>query len=170
MNRQSQHLRKTLQCFSVGFPFSSFSSVHLLSCGKICFPLVLSILVHSRQYLFFPLPHPFWSKATLFQGIDLTSTSSTRLYSLSSQRSARCCSSCRNACFSISFLNSPCLLPSSSVCWPHSAICRWSSTATAWAFWMVERRWAMITTVLPVVWVRAAGNHESRETEVASVH
>lgn len=66
--------------------------------------------------------------------------SSTHLYSMCSQRRARFCSSCRKACFSISFLNSPCLLPSSSMCWPHSATRRWSSTATAFAFWIVERR------------------------------
>ncbi|TNN56302.1 hypothetical protein EYF80_033508 [Liparis tanakae] len=48
--------------------------------------------------------------------------------------------SAKNACFSISFLNSPCLLPSNSVCWPHSAMRRWSSTATALAFWMVDSR------------------------------
>lgn len=73
--------------------------------------------------------------------INLTSYSLSRFHPLvSSQRRARFCSSCRKACFSISFLNSPCLLPSSSVCWPHSAIRCWSSTATAFAFWMVERR------------------------------
>lgn len=67
----------------------------------------------------------------------------------SSQWSACFCFSWRNACFSISFLNSPCLLASSSVCWPTSATCCWSSTATALAFWMVDRRWAITTTVLP---------------------
>lgn len=73
--------------------------------------------------------------------INLTSYSLSRFHPLvSSQRRARFCSSCRKACFSISFLNSPCRLPSSSVCWPHSAIRCWSSTATAFAFWMVERR------------------------------
>lgn len=61
-------------------------------------------------------------------------------YFLLSQRRACFCSSCRKACFSISFLNSPCLLLSRSVCWPHSATRCWSSTATAFAFWMVERR------------------------------
>lgn len=66
------------------------------------------------------------------------------------QRRACCCSSCTNACFSISFLNSPFLFPSSSVGGPHSATCRWSITATESAFLMVDRRWAMITTVLPV--------------------
>lgn len=76
------------------------------------------------------------------------------------QRSACFCSSCRKACFSISFLNSPCLLLSSSVCWPHSATRCWSNTATAFAFWMVERRWAMTTTVLPDDWVRGEPDNE----------
>lgn len=66
------------------------------------------------------------------------------------QRRACCCSSRTNACFSISFLNSPSLFPSSSVGGPHSATRRWSITATESAFLMVDRRWAMITTVLPV--------------------
>ena len=79
-----------------------------------------------------------------------SSSTSTYVCSSCSQWRARCCSSCRKACFSISFLNSPCLFPSSSVGWPHSAIQLWSRTATVSAFFMVDRRWAMITTVLPV--------------------
>ena len=71
-----------------------------------------------------------------------------------SQRRACFCSSCRKVCFSMSFRNSPCLSASRSACRPHSATRRESSTATASAFWMVDRRCAMITTVRPVEWHR----------------
>lgn len=114
-----------------GFPISSLTLA--LSLVFICSPAETSALL---QLLSISTP-PLLERAHL---LICPSPSATRLCSPSSQRSACFCSSCRNACFSISFLNSPCLLPSSSVCWPHSAMRRWSSTATAFAFWMVDRR------------------------------
>lgn len=110
-------------------------------------------------------PNPYLGHTQSFPDTDLAPWFLAHLhpnclYFLSTQRRACFCSSCRNACFSISFRNSPCLLPSSSVCWPHSATRCWSSTATAFAFWIVDRRWAMTTTVLPVDW----GGQENNKT------
>lgn len=121
-----------LSSLFIYYPMISFSSSFAFVSD-----LHFHICPHLR-YFFVPTCHLiFWS---LFHHCENY---------CSSQWSACFCFSWRNACFSISFLNSPCLLASSSVCWPTSATCCWSSTATALAFWMVDRRWAITTTVLP---------------------
>lgn len=61
------------------------------------------------------------------------------------------CSACRKACFSISLRKSPWSLARSLAWLPISITRCWSSTATASALWMVERRWAMINTVRPSI-------------------
>lgn len=52
-------------------------------------------------------------------------------------------------CLLISFLYTPSGFESSSLCSPHSIILPWSTTATRLAFFTVDRRWAMTSTVLP---------------------
>lgn len=54
-------------------------------------------------------------------------------------------------CLFTSFLYNPSGFESSSLCFPHSTIFPWSRTATTFAFLMVDRRWAMINTVLPSI-------------------
>lgn len=57
----------------------------------------------------------------------------------------------RKACFCISFLKSPFGFARSSSRFPHSRILPSPRTATKSAFWIVDRRWAMIKTVLPSI-------------------
>lgn len=54
-------------------------------------------------------------------------------------------------CLFINFLYNPSGFESSSLCFPHSIIFPWSRTATILAFLMVDRRWAIINTVLPSI-------------------